>query len=95
MPYDLYRNWKKKDFADTDIKERVLKDLEGFTDPTGKLEVLDSFQAYVERNQQDELAEHFALLVLNYVIRPLLVQFAKSKMPGSMPISRPRTAPGG
>ena len=90
MPYDKYRNWKRQSFADDEIKNQVIKDLEDTKDLTDKLEILDSFEVYVERNQQAELAEHFALLVLNYAIRPLLVQFAKSKMPGSMPISRPR-----
>ncbi|GAH37611.1 unnamed protein product, partial [marine sediment metagenome] len=90
MPYDKYRNWKKQGFVDDGIKLQVIKDLEDTKDPIDKLEILDSFEVYVERNQQEELAEHFALLVLNYAIRPLLVEFAKSKMPGSMPISRGR-----
>ncbi|GAI91637.1 unnamed protein product, partial [marine sediment metagenome] len=72
---------------------QVLKDIHEVEDETDKLEILDSFEAYVERSRQEELAEHFARLVLNYVIGPLLVEFAKSKMPGSMPISRPRAAP--
>ncbi|MBA7712433.1 hypothetical protein ES703_121407 [subsurface metagenome] len=93
MPYDKYRNWKPGTLHDVDtLKRQVLKDIHEAEDETDKLEILDSFEVYVERNQQEELAEHFALLVLNNAIRPLLVEFAKSKMPGSMPINRGRAA---
>lgn len=91
MPYDKYRNWKPRTPHDVDtLKGQVLKDIHEAEDEIDKLEILDSFEAYVERNEQEELAEHFALLVLSYLIRPLLVEFAKAKMPGSMPIGRPR-----
>ena len=91
MSYDKYRNWKPKAPHDVDtLKRQVLKDIHEAEDEVDKLEILDSFEAYVERNRQEELAEHFARLVLNYVIGPLLVEFTKSKMPGSMPIHRPR-----
>ena len=91
MSYDKYRNWKPRTLHDVDtLKRQVLKDIHEAEDETDKLEILDSFEAYVERSRQEDLAEHFALLALDYAIRPLLVEFAKSKMPGSMPISRPR-----
>lgn len=93
MPYDKYRNWKPGTFHEVDrLRQQVLKDIQEAEDEVDKIEILDSFEAYVERNQQKELAEHFAGLVLNNIIGPLLVEFAKSKMPGSMPISRPRAA---
>lgn len=93
MPYDKYRNWKPTTLHDVNrLKQQVLKDIHEAEDETDKLEMLDSFEAYVERNRQEELAEHFAHLLLDNVIGPLLIEFAKSKMPGSMPISRPRAA---
>ncbi|GAH37063.1 unnamed protein product [marine sediment metagenome] len=93
MSYDKYRNWKSKAPHDVDtLRQQVLKDIHEAEDEIDKLEILDSFEAYVERSEQEDLAEHFAFLVLDYVIRPLLVEFAKSKMPGSMPISRSRAA---
>ena len=95
MLYDKYRNWKPKALHDVDtLKRQVLKDIHEAEDETDKLEIIDSFEAYVERNRQEDLAEHFARLVLNNVIGPLLVEFAKSKMPGSMPIHRARQALG-
>ncbi|MBA7713541.1 hypothetical protein ES703_122544 [subsurface metagenome] len=91
MPYDKYRNWKSGTLHDVDtLKRQVLRDINEVADETDKLEILDSFEVYVERHQQEELAEHFALLLLRNAIQPLLVEFAKSRMPGSMPVSRPR-----
>ena len=90
MSYDKYRNWEKQSFAHDELKLQVTKDLEETRDITDKLEILDSFQAYVERQHQKELAEALALLVIDKAIRPLLVEFVKSRMPGSYPISRPR-----
>ena len=93
MSYDKYRNWKPRTLHDVDtLKRLVLMDIHEAEDEIDKIEILDSFEAYVERNQQEELAEHFALLVLNNTIRPLLVEFVKSRMPGSMPMSRSRAA---
>lgn len=97
MPYDKYRNWKTSLGGD-DIKEQVLRDLLATVAPGGvgddidRLEILDSYESFVERKHDEELAEHFALLILNNMIRPLLVEFTKSRMPGSMPISRGRPA---
>lgn len=93
MLYDKYRNWKLGTLHDVGtLKQQILKDIHEAEDEIDKLEILDSFEVYVERNQQEELAEHFALLVLHNVVQPLLVEFAKSKMPGSMPMGRPRAA---
>jgi len=93
MSYDKYHNWKPGTLHDVDtLKRQVLKDIHEAEDETDKLEILDSFEVYVERNQQEELAEHFARLVLNNVIGPLLVEFSKAKMPGSLPIHRGRAA---
>lgn len=93
MSYDKYRNWKAETPFDVNtLKQQVLKDIHEAEDEIDKLEILDSFEAYVERNQQGELGERFALIALDYLIRPLLVEFAKSKMPGSMPTSRSRMA---
>jgi len=59
MPYDKYHNWKPTTLHDVDtLKRQVLKDIHEAEDEIDKLEILDSFEAYVERNQQEELAEH-------------------------------------
>jgi len=92
MPYDKYRNWKKQSPSDDEIKGQVIKDLEETVDQTEKLEILDSYEAYVRRDEQMELAEHLAYAALHIVLRPLLVEFAKARMPGATPISRPRMA---
>lgn len=93
MPYDKYRNWKPRTLHEVDtLKRQVLSDINEAEDEIDKLEILDSFEACVERKHQEELAERFALLFLDSAIQPLLVEFAKSKMPGSMPVGRPRVS---
>ena len=86
MPYDKYRNWKPRTALgfgtkvyDIDaLKRQVLKDIHEAEDETDKLEILDSFEVYVERHQQEELAEHFALLLLRNAIQPLIAKTKKS-----------------
>ena len=92
MPYDKYRNWGSDSPTHEGIKKQVLEDLKGTDDDTDQLEILDSFEAYVERQQQNELAEHVARLAANYVILPLFSDFLKARMPGAMPITRGRRA---
>lgn len=90
MPYDKYRNWGP-DLPNHDgIKKEVLIDLEKSTDDIDRLEILDSFEAYVERQKQDELAEDFAMLIARKVVLPLLADFLKAQLPKPMPISRGR-----
>jgi len=93
VPYDKYRNWGSDSPTHEGIKKQVLEDLKGTDDDTDQLEILDSFEAYVEREQQNELAVHVAKLAADHVLLPLLSDFLKARMPGSYPISRGRRAP--
>ena len=93
MPYDKYRNWGPDLPTHEGIKKQVLEDLKGTDDVIDQLEILDSFEVYVERQQQNELAEHVARLAAHRVVLPLLSDFLKARMPGAMPISRGRPAP--
>lgn len=90
MAYDKYRNWGPDLPIHGGIKKQVLEDLKGTDDDIDQLEILDSFEVYVERQQQNELAEHVARLATDYILFPLLSDFLKARMPGSMPISRGR-----
>lgn len=91
MPYDMYRHWSGKGISlnRSEIERQVLSDLDKYTDETDKLEVLDSFRAFVEREEQKDLAEHFSN-VLFRAIQPLLTDTIFARMPGSMPVHRGR-----
>jgi len=92
MPYDKYRNWNTGPLWETDrLKRQVLEDIEGAEDETDKLEILDSFEAYVERAHNTEVAEHLSNQIL-LAAQSFLTGGILSKLPGSMPISRPRAA---
>lgn len=90
MPYDKYRNWGPDRPIHQGIKKHILEDLKDAIDEFERLEILDSFEVYVERQKQDELAEYVACLATNYVVKPLLSIFLKAQMPKPTPISRPR-----
>lgn len=91
--YDKYRNWKTGTFSQvTMLKVQVLKDLQEAADETEKLEILDSYEVAVERAHTAELAEHLSNQILNSV-QPFLTAALQGKLPGSVPISRPRRAP--
>lgn len=93
MSYDKYRNWKPGTPYDANrLKERVLKDIEEAKEEVEKLEILDSFEAYVERAHTVELAEHLSHQIL-FIVQPFLTAAIHGTLPGSMPIGRPRTAP--
>lgn len=93
MPYDKYRNWPPGTPFETDrLKRRVLEDIQETEDETDRLEILDSFEAYVERVNTAELAEHLSNQIL-LVAGPFLTGAILSKLPSPMPISRPRMAP--
>lgn len=93
MPYDKYRNWKPGTPLEVDkLKCQVLLDLEKAEDETEKLEILDSFEAFVERAHTADVAEHLSNQVL-FLLQPFLTAAIQSKLPGSTPISRPRQAP--
>ena len=93
MPYDKYRNWKPGTPYETNrLKQQVLDDIQEAEDEEDRLEILDSFEAYVERAHTAELAEHLSHQIL-LVARPFLTGAILSKLPSPMPISRPRRAP--
>ncbi len=92
MAYDKYHNWPLGTPYETDkLKRQVLKDLQETADETDRLELLDSFEAYVERANTAELAEHLSNQIL-LTAGPFLTGAIRSKLPSSMPISRPRRA---
>ncbi len=90
MPYDKYRNWGPDRPIHEGIKKQVLIDLQVSTDDVDRLEILDSFEAYVERQKQDELAEYIAELATRHILMPLLSAFLKAQIPKPMPLGRPR-----
>ena len=93
MSYDKYRNWKPGTFHEANtLKKQVLKDLGEAEDEIDKLEILDSFEAYVERVHTAELAEHLSNQIL-FALQPFLTGAILGKLPASMPISRGRVAP--
>jgi hypothetical protein len=90
MSYDIYHNWKADSPGSMDIlKVRVLEDLKKAGDETERLEVLDSFQAVVERVHTAELGEHLAKQIM-IIARPFLVTAIQGKLPESHPMARPR-----
>lgn len=97
MSYDKYRNWKVDIPLEMNkLKETVLQDLREIDpeDEIAPLEILDSFQAAVERAHTAELAEHLSNQIL-FIVRPFLTAAIQGKLPTSMPISRPRRSPAG
>lgn len=67
MPYDQYHNWSlpagrgaHPPLPGSDIKKRVLQDLGLPADDIDMLEILDSFEAWVMRSYQAEIAEMMA-----------------------------------
>lgn len=93
MPYDKYRNWKPGPPFEVDkLKCQVLLDLEKAEDEIEKLEILDSFEAFVERAHTADIAEHISNQIL-FFVRPFLTTAIEGKLPSSTPISRPRKAP--
>ncbi len=92
MPYDKYCNWDvSTPIAMSNLKEQVLKDLTEAQDLTDSLEILDSFEAAVERAHTAELAEHFSNQIL-LLVQPFLTTAIQGKLPASRPVSRPRMA---
>ena len=92
MPYDKYRNWKLGTPYEVDtLKRQVLEDIHDAEDEIDKLEILDSFEAYVERAHNSEIAEHLSNQIL-LAAGPFLTGAILSKLPSPMPISRPRRA---
>jgi len=92
MPYDKYCNRDVSTPIEmSKLKEQVLKDLTEAQDLTDRLEILDSFEAAVERAHTAELAEHFSNQIL-FLVQPFLTTAIQGKLPVSRPVSRPRMA---
>jgi hypothetical protein len=93
MSYDKYRNWNViRPQEMNSLKEMVLKDLQEAPEEIDRLEILDSFEAAVERALTAELAEHLSNQIL-LIVQPFLTAAIHGKLPASMPLSRPRRAP--
>jgi len=93
MPYDKYVHWKLDTPMEMNkLKGQVLKDLQVTKDEIDQLEILDSFEVAVERAHTADLAEHLSNQIL-FIVRPFLTVAIQGKLPASMPISRPRSAP--
>ena len=93
MSYDKYRNWNvTRPLEMNSLKEMVLKDLQESPEEIDRLEILDSFEAAVERAHTAELADHLSNQIL-LIVQPFLTAAIQGKLPASMPLSRPRRAP--
>lgn len=101
MTYDKYRNWpihgRMRAMANAPfsmntpsaLPEQVLKDLGLPMDDIEKLEILDSFAAWVKRDYQMEISEMLAGQLLSQGL-PFLISGISGQMPPIQPITRPR-----
>ena len=64
MPYDIYRNWGTDHSSVELLKAKFIEDLAENKDDLDKLEVIDSFEAFVKRVHTTELAELFSKQLL-------------------------------
>ena len=81
MPFDKYRNWPLPTREGNifpvhhrqNLEEQVLKDLDATGDETEKLEILDSYAAYVQRAYRQEIAGALSIWsgrILEILIEP-------------------------
>ena len=91
MPYDIYKINTDRGMGGQYIEDKVLADLERYTDRIDRLEVLDSYRAFVERVQQRDLANHLANMLFR-LAQPILEELILARMPGSLPLHRGRPA---
>lgn len=94
MNYNSYRNYHINKLggispSQTDIKEQVLKDLDGLSDHIDKLKILDSFEAYIEREHNATIATGLANLITNTIASSISI-IILDKMPPVSPIARGR-----
>jgi hypothetical protein len=91
MPYDKYRNWSLNSIQPFfhDLKQQVLIDLAGTTDETDKLEILDSFEVYVQRYYRAELAKEVGDKLLNN-LSGLVASAIEGQISYPTPMSRGR-----
>lgn len=93
MSHDKYRNWKPGTPSEMNkLKRQVLDDLQGTSDEIDQLEILDSFEAAVERAHTADLAEYLSNQIL-FIVQPFLIAAIQGKLPNSMPVSRGRPTP--
>lgn len=99
MSYDKYRNWPLRSksgnvfpvFPSTGIEKQVIEDLEEAKDPIEKLEILDSFAAYAQRDHQMRLAQECSYHIAR-LLASILESFILEKMPLVQPVARGRVA---
>jgi len=89
MPYDIYKCHTDRGMGGQSIEEKVLADLERYTDRIDRLEVLDSYKAFIERDHQRDLANRLANLLFRST-QPILEDLILARMPGSTPSHRGR-----
>ena len=94
MSYDKYRNYNSNSFggitaSQTSIKEQVLKDLDDTSDHIDKLEILDSFEAYIEREHNVVIATDLANLITNTIASSIGI-IILDKIPPARPTMRGR-----
>lgn len=96
MSYDKYRNWplpgksmmpRVQDHKT--IEEQVLEDLASTDDEIEKLEILDSYSAYIQRSYRKDLAVKSAIAAA-HAIGDLLEPSLLSKLPDAFIPHRPR-----
>jgi len=92
MSYDKYQNWGPDLPSHTGLKHQVIIDLANSTEDFERLEILDSFEVYVERENQKNIADTLAVQLATNVVILLLSDFIKARLYKPMPVSRPRPA---
>lgn len=90
--YDRFRNWPPRGGLGQDVKDEVLRLLAETTDPVGKLEILDSFEVYVQRQCRHELSQSLALALVG-VLGPYVAGAIESRMPEPWATHRARAVP--
>lgn len=100
MVYDKYRTWPLpgtlprgpvKLGPSTSIEEMVLKDLSETGDQVEKLEILDSYAAYIQRAYRQDFAETSAAFVgqqLGQILEPVFL----NRLPEPVVLHRGRAA---
>ena len=100
MPYDKYRYWTTEPTPSLrpyrDIEEQVVIDFLEAKEQVDRLEILDSFQVYVERCYRKALLLEISQMVLSKLGGPLagaLATFVPEPMPSPRARVVPREAP--
>jgi hypothetical protein len=96
MSYDKYRNWDtrplSRGWSGTDIKKQVLLDLAATSDETDKLEILDSYEVYVQRCFIKQIAGAMSQWVTAF-FAPFIAGAIQNQLGNPMPSGRARRVP--